>query len=74
MIAVYAEVAMGALGWPPSEFWNSTAPEVRLAIEGKQQALGIQKPISPEEIRELAERYPDGRSIKNQPTARVVTE
>jgi hypothetical protein len=34
------DLALGALGWAPSEFWEATPRELCAAVIGRQRAMG----------------------------------
>ncbi len=47
---------MGVLGWPPSEFWDASLPELLVAYEGYKLANGSDpgpKPMLRKEFEEL---------------------
>ena len=56
---------MGVLGWSPTEFWDATPIELYRAIEGWQEAHGIdpdetpEGPLTMDELYDLMERFPD---------------
>lgn len=52
---------MGALGWPPSEFWNATLSECFEAIEGMAEFNGAKPPPAPakSKVDEMLLKYPD---------------
>lgn len=63
-------LCMGALGWPPSEFWNATLHECFEAIEGMAEFHGAkpaaQATPTKAKVDEMLLKYPDpprGRRI-----------
>jgi hypothetical protein len=56
-----AAVATGQLGWLPQQFWDSTVPELRTALEGRA-GRGELAPLGRAELDELEKKVPqDGR-------------
>ncbi|MDI7923406.1 phage tail assembly chaperone [Ferirhizobium litorale] len=54
------KTAFGALGWKPAEFWDSTLTEFFQAIEGWNEANGVEKKAGPpteDDLESLAKRY-----------------
>jgi len=49
----------GILGWPPSEFWTATYPELLYCFRGWQKSQGIEQntPLTREELNEMMEKY-----------------
>ena len=43
MIEMYAHFAMGVLHWPPSEFWNASICDVKMAMDGYMKANGFNR-------------------------------
>lgn len=52
---------MGALGWPPSEFWAATLGECFAALDGLAEFHGVKPPPVPTKakIDEMLLRMPD---------------
>jgi hypothetical protein len=49
------------LGWLPQQFWDSTVPELRTALEGRS-GRGAPAPLGRAELDELEKKVPqDGR-------------
>lgn len=59
---VAARLATGRMGWEPACFWNATAAEFRVAVEGMTGMAGGEAaiPITGAELARLKERFPDG--------------
>lgn len=54
------KTAFGALGWRPVDFWSATLTEFYQAINGWNDANGVEeKPAAPseDEMAELLEKY-----------------
>ena len=59
---------MGVLKWPPEAFWGCTVPELYSALEGWQDAHGIERKLpamTPDELREMMEKFPDNPPKKD---------
>jgi hypothetical protein len=55
-------IGMGVLRWSPSEFWHCTVPELYSALEGWQDAHGIERKhpgMTPDELRTMMDKFPD---------------
>ena len=50
-----AAIATGQLGWLPQQFWDSTVPELRTALEGRF-GCGPSAPLGRAELDELEKK------------------
>lgn len=62
----YQETCLGALGWPPSEFWRATVWDVMRACEGKAVASGAKKRFDPRHYPTREERDELHRRIRER--------
>lgn len=56
------EIGLGIIGWTPQVFWKATHHELNRALDGWQEANGVQQEehMTREKLEEMMERFPDG--------------
>ena len=63
----WCEDALGYFGWTPRTFWRATIAEFFACCAGHNRANRPgPEPLTSEEFKDLAEQYPDNRSLKSR--------
>ncbi|RVG29930.1 phage tail assembly chaperone [Sinorhizobium meliloti] len=60
------------LGWSPETFWNATAAEFEMTVEGLSGNVRGRPFISREEVRRIAAEHGVRPSLKSNPKARTI--